>query len=152
MALSGGTIGLDVDLRRIRKDAYSFRQGPEKVTIEGRRLVRQVVDEARSIMTAEIGSDVYAIPPTSYIRTQRLWQGVRSREFTRGIAAGEVFIDPSIGGHNDYFYPVSVEFGLRSHPRYFGRRYWERGFPKVVIMFKERARQIADDLRRDLSV
>ena len=153
MALSGG-IGLEIDIRRIRRDVYQLQKGPETVKVGTHHAVRKMVDEGRAIMTEEIGARVYAIPPTKNypVRTQRLWQGVRTRDFERGTAAGEVYIDRDILGHNLYFYPLSVEFGLDTHPKYWGRYFWKHGFPKVREMFREKVeeegRGLADYLRR----
>jgi hypothetical protein len=135
--MAGSVINVELqNVTRVDKDIYFMRTTGGNMRIYGERIVANASSETKKIFRQSIQKNVYAIPPTTYDRTGALAGGVKSRGFSRGIAAGEVYIDPGITGKNGYFYPVSVEFGLSSKPAYFGRHYWARGKAEAVIAFR----------------
>jgi hypothetical protein len=141
-----------VNLQRIKKDIYRLQTSEKTVVLRGQRIVRQEVDRGKRIMTESIQNFVYAVPQKdlSYARTRELLGSVRSRDFSLGMAAGEIYIDPSVVGKDGYFYPLSAEYGLTSKPAYYGRHYFEQGKAACRVGFRERATSMAKGLLHEI--
>lgn len=143
----------DIALRRIRKDVYQLDFGRYFINITAHNMVRRMVDHAKDIVREEMSVSVYDTPERSgYVRTGRMLRGIRSEDYSAGIAAGRIFIDDRVRApSNDYYYPVSVEFGLLSHPAYYGRYFWHRSMPRIRSYFRDVvAPYYTDDLKRKL--
>jgi hypothetical protein len=138
------------NLTRVEKDIYYLRTSAGNMRIHGSRIVADTVNRTKKIFKDSIQQFVYDIPPSDYDRTLTLLRSIRSRGFSAGLGGGEVYIDPSVRGANGYFYPRSVEYGLRTKPAYWGRRYWARGKSLAIIEFRKQMKPYADELATKL--
>lgn len=136
--MSESSVKLELEnLTRVERDVYYLRTNAGNMRLHGTRIIGNIVNDAKEAFTDEIEKSVYAIPPTTYTRTFALKRGIRSRSFSKGIGAGEIFMNRSILGKNGYFYPVTVEKGLKNKPAYFGRHYWAKGKARAVLEFRK---------------
>jgi hypothetical protein len=134
------------NITRVEKDIYYMRTSEGNVRLYGSRIVANTVNQSKKIFRNAIQRYVYDIPPTTYDRTNALANGVRSRGFSKGLGGGEIYVDPNIVGANGYFYPSSVEWGLKSKPSYWGRHYWARGKSEAIIQFRKDAEPFVHEL------
>lgn len=124
------------NLTRVERDVYYMRTSAGNMRIHGNRIIANTVNKSKKIFRDGIQQYVYAISPTTYDRTGNVGRGVKSRNFNKGLAAGEIYLDKGIVGDNGYFYPDSVEHGLSSKPAYYGRHYWARSKELALNQFQ----------------
>lgn len=124
------------NITRVERDVYYMRTTAGNMRIYGSRVVANTVNSSKKAFRQAIQQYVYAVPETTYDRTGDLGKGVKSRNFEKGLGAGEIYIDPNIVGANGYFYPDSVEWGLNSKPSYWGRHYWAKGKAAALAQFR----------------
>jgi hypothetical protein len=125
------------NLTRVDKDIYYMRTSAGNMRVYGGRIVANTVSQSKKIFANAIQKYVYSISSTTYTRTGDLGRSVRSRNFNKGLGAGEIYIDESLRGPNGYFYPDSVEWGISSKPAYYGRHFWAKGKSEALVQFKK---------------
>lgn len=151
MAEPQAMVKLEIEnLTRVEKDAYYLRTSGGNMRVHGARIVGDIVSTSKKIFQDTIEGSVYALPPSTYTRTGNLKKGIRSRNFSKGLGAGEIFMNPSITGSNGYFYPLTVEKGLKNKPAYFGRHYWARGKALAIIEFRRKMQPYADEIAKKM--
>lgn len=138
------------NLTRVDKDVYYLRTSAGNMRVLGSRLVADTVNRTKKIFKDAIQHYVYAVPETTYVRTGNLGRAVKSRGFDRGLGGGEIYIDTKVVGANGYFYPDSVEYGLKSKPAYWPRYYWARGKTLAIIEFRKQMKPYADEIAAKL--
>jgi hypothetical protein len=138
------------NLTRVEKDVYYMRTGEGNMRVHGSRIVGDIVTKSKKIFQESIDKSVYDLPPSTYARTGALRKGVRSRNFSKGLGAGEIFMDTAIQGANGYFYPATVEHGLKKKPNYKGRHYWARGKALAVIEFRKSMQPYANEIAKKI--
>ncbi len=138
------------NLTRVEKDIYYLRTSAGNMRVHGERMVADMTNKYKKVFKDAIQRYVYSLPPTTYDRTGDLGKGVRSRGFSKGLGAGEIYINEGILGKNGYFYPDSVEWGLKTRPAYFGRHYWAKGKTLAITQFRKDMKPYADEIAAKL--
>lgn len=134
------------NLTRVEKDIYYLRTNAGNMRIHGSRIVADITNRSKKIFKDSIQQYVYDVPPTTYDRTGALGRGVKSRGFSKGLSAGEIYMDTNVRGLNGYFYPDSVEFGLKTRRAYWGRHYWAKGKVMALAEFKKQMEPYTKEL------
>lgn len=134
------------NLTRVERDVYYMRTTAGNMRVYGNRVVADIVNTSKKAFRDSIQKYVYSVAPTTYDRTGDLGRGVRSRNFSKGLAAGEIYMDPNILGENGYFYPDAVEWGLNSKPTYWGRHYWSQGKAVALAQFRYKLFPYANEM------